>query len=255
MIKAGNLKPHDRVRHGFFTRRGGVSHGLYESLNCGLKSGDSPDSVRVNRARAMDMLGLKGDALATVSQIHSAEVAVIDAPLPPNRPVEADAMVTRTPGVALGIVTADCAPVLMADVEAGVIGAAHAGWRGARGGVLENAIDAMCNHGARREAVIAAVGPCIRQPSYEVGPEFQAEFMSESPENEKFFVSAEREGHFRFDLPGYVRARLANAGLGSVDVIAADTCADAERFFSYRRATLKGEKSYGRGLSAIALAG
>ncbi len=242
------------VRHAFFTREGGVSDGLYASRNCGLGSGDDSDRVRRNRARCADDLGLPADRLLTVYQVHSPDVAVVERPFE-GTPPRADALVTATPGLALGVLSADCAPVLFADAEAGVIGAAHAGWKGAVGGVLENTVAAMVRLGARRGSIRAALGPCIAQASYEVGPEFPERLTGRDPADADLFAPSSREGHFMFDLGGYVVRRLKAAGVAEVAVAAHDTCAEDDRFFSYRRATLRGEPDYGRGLSAIALEG
>jgi hypothetical protein len=255
MITAQALRGIDRVRHAFFTREGGVSEGAFASLNCGYGSGDDPERVASNRTRAMARLGREGGDLATLYQVHSADVVVVERSWPKGQAPHADAQVTRTPGVALGVLTADCAPVLMADDRAGVIGAAHAGWRGALDGVIEAAVEAMCGLGAAKADIVAAVGPCIQQRSYEVGPEFRARFVEADAANGRFFKTAERSGHFMFDLSGYAAERLARLGLKAVEVGANDTCADPERFFSYRRATLSGARDYGRGLSAIVLEG
>jgi YfiH family protein len=241
------------VRHAFFTRRGGVSTGIYHSLNCGLGSDDDPDAVRANRARAMAALDLPADALITCHQIHSAEVAVIDAGALPSQPPRVDALVTSSPGLALGIMTADCGPVLFADTTDRVVGAAHAGWRGALGGVLEATVEAMIDQGARADNIIAAIGPMIGPDSYEVGPEFPAPFLEQEAGNGAYFRAAEREGHFLFDLPGYIGARLARLGLGDILRLDGDTCRDQANFFSYRRSTHRGEPDYGRMLSTIAL--
>ena len=253
MLTADALNTAAAVRHGFFTRKGGVSEGAYASLNCGLGSADAPERVRENRSRAMQRLGLPASALATAYQVHSARVAVIEAPWPDAARPQLDAMVTRTPGVALGILTADCAPVLLADPEAGVIGAAHAGWRGAKTGILEATVAAMVGQGARPEAIAAAVGPCIRQDSYEVGPEFHAAFVDDEPDATALFRPSDRDGHHRFDLAGYVVRRLVSAGIVQPAVLPHDTFAGPDRFFSYRRVTLNGGGDYGRMLSAIAL--
>ncbi|MSO76287.1 MAG: peptidoglycan editing factor PgeF [Alphaproteobacteria bacterium] len=254
MITVDNLGRLASVRHGFFGRAGGLSTGIYASLNCGFGSGDDPALVALNRRRAMAMLDLPGDALATAYQVHGREVARVNQPWEPGAGPRVDAMVTTEPGIALGILTADCAPVLFADPAAGVIAAAHAGWRGAVGGVLEAALGAMVDLGARPDRVVAAVGPCIGPGSYEVGPEFPAPFVAERPDNDRFFAPGRRAGRFQFDLPGYVRHRLAALGLGAVEHVALDTCAEADRFFSYRRACLDGQGDYGRLLSAIVLA-
>lgn len=252
MITLSALNEVNRIRHGFFTREGGVSAGIYASLNCGPGSDDDPKAVAENRSRAMALLDLPAEALVTVYQMHSADVAVVEGPWPGETP-RADAMVTTRPGVALGILTADCAPVLFADGRAGVIGAAHAGWRGAVGGVLDNTVAKMVQLGARKSAIVAAVGPCIGQRSYEVGPEFPAPFLAEDAGNADFFAPSPRQGRHLFDLPGYVSRRLARLGVTEVTRVPADTCRDESRFFSYRRTTLRGEKDYGRQLSAIVL--
>jgi YfiH family protein len=251
MITSEALSRDGRVRHGFFTREGGVSEGVFASLNCGLGSGDNPDHVAQNRDRAMDKLGLDGGDLVTLYQVHSAAAVVVEEPWKPGEAPHADAAVTRTPGVALGILTADCAPVLFADETAGVIGVAHAGWRGALDGILEAAVDAMCGLGAVPGRINAALGPTIQKASYEVGPEFHARFMDAATANGGFFEDAPRDGHFLFDLPGFLERRLENLGLAAVETFPDDTCADEKRFFSYRRATRLGEKDYGRGLAAI----
>ncbi len=245
----------DRVRHGFFTREGGVSRGIFASLNCGFGSGDDADSVAANRARALAALDLPPRLLANPYQVHGTAVAVVDRPWAPGAAPRADGVVSRTPGIALGVLTADCAPVLLADAEAGVIGAAHAGWRGALAGIVEATVAAMAALGADRAAITAAVGPCIAQQSYEVGPEFPAPFLAADPDAASYFIAAGRPGHHRFDLAGYVGGRLARLGLAEVAFVAADTCAEEARFFSYRRTTLAGGSGYGRALSAIALIG
>ena len=239
--------------HAFFTREGGVSEGLFTSLNCGLGSGDDAAKVAENRRRAMAALGLDGDRLVTGYQVHSADVAIIDERWRPEQRPRADALVTRREDVALGILTADCVPVLFADAEAGVIGAAHAGWRGALGGVLEATVAAMVSLGAAPQRLRAGIGPAIAQPSYEVGPEFPAPFLAQDEANAGFFRKAPRAGHFLFDLPGYVARRLARLGLGAIEHSGGDTAAEPERFFSYRRSCLRQEPDYGRALSAIRL--
>ncbi|MGO8915960.1 MAG: peptidoglycan editing factor PgeF [Stellaceae bacterium] len=244
----------DGIRHGFFTRDGGVSDGLFASLNCGLGSGDDAVKVAENRRRAMTALGLEAERLATCYQVHSPSVVVVDAAWPGAERPRADALVTRRKGVALGILTADCAPVLFADAASGVIGAAHAGWRGALTGVLEATVAAMIGLGAAPERVSAGIGPCIAQPSYEVGPEFPAPFLAADAASADFFLPAPRAGHFLFDLTGYTARRLARLGLGRIELSGADTAAEADRFFSYRRSCLRREKDYGRELSAICLA-
>jgi len=239
--------------HAFFTREGGVSEGLFTSLNCGLGSGDDAAKVAENRRRAMAALGLDGDRLVTGYQVHSADVAIIDERWRPEERPRADALVTRREDVALGILTADCVPVLFADAEAGVIGAAHAGWRGALGGVLEATVAAMVSLGTAPQRLRAGIGPAIAQPSYEVGPEFPAPFLAQDEANAGFFRKAPRAGHFLFDLPGYVARRLARLGLGAIEHSGGDTAAEPERFFSYRRSCLRQEPDYGRALSAIRL--
>lgn len=255
MITSDTLDKVSGVGHGFFTRQGGVSDGVYASLNCGFGSGDEPERIAVNRARAMDRLGLSGEALATVYQIHSTTVAIADGVWPLEDRPRADAMVTRNPGVALGVLTADCAPVLFADGRAGIAGAAHAGWRGALDGVLEATVEAMTGLGARAADIVASVGPCIGPKSYEIGLEFHAEFTAADPGNGAFFSPSGRDGHHLFDLPAYVGRRLDGLGLAAVEVLDCDTCADEERFFSYRRVTKQGGGDFGRGLSAIVLQG
>jgi polyphenol oxidase len=242
------------VRHGFFTRQGGVSEGIFASLNCGFGSSDEAAKVAENRAGAMATLNLGGNRLATCYQVHSAKVVVVDRPWPREQRPRADAMVTRTPEIALGILTADCAPVLFADAEAHIIGAAHAGWRGALSGVLEATVDAMKKLGATSHRIHAAIGPCIGRDSYEVGPEFPAPFVAENLANDAYFRPAPRAGHFLFDLAGYVAARLKQLGLARIEAIAGDTAAEADRFFSYRRSCQLKESDYGRQLSVIAVA-
>lgn len=253
MITSDLLCDTSRVRHGFFTRRGGVSGEPYTSLNCGLGSGDEPANVRENRARAMERLGLADAALRTAYQVHSALVFTIEDERPAERRPQVDGLVTRLPGIALGVVTADCAPVLFADHEAGVIGAAHAGWRGARGGVVEATVAAMTALGACRSRIVAAIGPCIQRRSYEVGPEFRHSFIEDEPTNAELFEPSARSEHHLFDLPAYVARRVAQSAVAAIDVLAFDTCADPESFFSYRRTTLTGGGDYGRLLSSVAL--
>ena len=242
------------IRHGFFTRRGGVSTGLYASLNVGGGSRDERPNVIANRERAMAAFALPGSALITAYQVHSATALTVAGPWP-DVPPHADGLATDQPGVALGILTADCTPILFADPDAKVIGAAHAGWRGAIGGISEATITAMESLGATRGRIRAAVGPCIGPKSYEVGPEFPAPFIAADPATERFFRPATRANHFMFDLPGYVSHRLTALGLSTVETLCYDTCADEDLFFSYRRSCLRKEADYGRGLSAIVLAG
>ena len=252
MLIAEAFPAHYALRHAFFTREGGVSEGRYASLNCGLGSADQKERVRENRARAMARIGLPAEALVTARQVHSSLAAVVDDDWGEERP-QVDALVTRRRGLALGILTADCAPVLFADAEAGVIGAAHAGWKGARGGVLEATLAAMETLGARRAATTAAVGPCIRIASYEVTAEFRQTFVGDEAASAAFFAAGRRPERFLFDLAGYVADRLQRIGIAAPVVLPHDTCADADRFFSYRRVTLDGGGDYGRQLSTIAL--
>ncbi len=240
------------ARHAFFTRRGGVSEGLFASLNCGFGSGDDPDRVARNRAAAADRLGLPAARLITCNQVHSAAVVTVTEPWPVGAAPRADGMVTAAPGIALGILAADCAPVLFADPAAGVIGAAHGGWRGTLAGVMEATVAGMVALGARAERIRAGIGPCIARRSYEVGPEFPGHFAAD-PASAGYFEPAPRPGHFLFDLPGYIERRLAGLGLAAIERLGCDTVTDAERFFSYRRARLRGERDYGRGLAAILL--
>ena len=258
IITAEVLNDVKGVRHAFFTRRGGVSRGLYAGLNCGAGSDDKPAAVTENRRRAMARLGLGVDDLRTVYQVHGFDVltvteAVADSAEIADKRPRADALVTATPGVALGVLTADCAPVLLADGGGGVIGAAHAGWRGALAGVTDAVIEAMIDLGATRSDIRAVVGPCIAQDSYEVGPEFPAAFLDEDPGNKRFFRPAERAGHFMFDLDDYVHMRIAEAGIYVVQSTALDTLADEQKFYSYRRTTQRNEPDYGRQLSAITI--
>ena len=241
------------VRHGFFTREGGVSEGVFAALNCSVGSGDDPTKVAENRRRALDRLGLAPDRLVTGYQVHGNAVALVERPWRYEDRPRCDGLVTRATGIALGVLTADCVPVLFADPAVPVIAAAHAGWRGAVGGVLEATVAAMEREGAARARISAGVGPCIGAASYEVGPEFPAPFLAERPDNARFFVAADRPGHHRFDLGGYVEAKLRRLGLAAVVRSIADTCADEARFFSWRRTSLRGERQFGHQLSAIAL--
>jgi polyphenol oxidase len=241
------------VRHAFFTRQGGVSRGLFASLNCGWGSGDDLGVVARNRAIAASQLGLAPDRLVTCHQVHGTDIVTVERPWRREDNPHADGTVTKVPGIALGVLAADCAPVLFADPEAGVIGAAHGGWRGTLAGVMESAVKAMTGLGARAERIRAGIGPCIAQASYEVGPEFPGNFMARDPESARYFTPASRPGHFLFDLPGYIALRLQRLGLAAVERAPHDTAAEEELFFSYRRACLRGEHDYGRGLAAITL--
>jgi YfiH family protein len=254
MITLGPLNDLDGIRHAFFTRTGGVSEGLFASLNCGYGSGDDPEKVARNRAIALQQIELEGAALNTCYQIHSAEVAIVEAPWAREAAPKVDGMVTDRPGLALGILTADCAPVLLADAEARVVGAAHAGWRGALGGVIEATLEAMESLGADRKRVAVALGPTIGQANYEVGPEFVERFLAADAANARFFAPADRAGHAMFDLPGYIDARAKAAGIGEFENLGLCTYAEPERFYSYRRMTKAGEPDYGRHINAIALA-
>lgn len=253
MITTESLSRNDRVRHGFFGREGGVSTGIYASLNCGWGSSDTRANVIENRTRAARALGIEGDRLLSLYQIHSPDVVVVEDPWLPGDGPQADGMVTTRPGIALGVLTADCAPVLFADPEAGVVGTAHAGWKGALSGVLEATVDTMLTMGAARQRIAAALGPCIRQPSYEVGPEFTDRFVADDAANRRFFRPSGRDGHSLFDLAGYVLGRLDALDLGTVEDTGGDTCAEDRLYFSYRRATKRGDPDYGRAVSAIAL--
>ncbi len=242
------------VAHGFFGRQGGVSQGIFASLNCGFGSGDEPERVRENRTRAAKHLGATHDRLLTVYQIHSADAVLIEQPWAANAQPKADAMATCVPNLALGILAADCAPVLFSDAQARVIGAAHAGWKGALGGVVEAAVEAMERLGAERGRIVATVGPCISQTSYEVGAEFRARFVAADGANDAFFVPAPRTDHWHFDLPDYVAGRLRRLDLHAVSRVDRCTYANADDYFSFRRTTHRREPDYGRNLSAIVLA-
>src|SRR5262245_1829823 len=252
-LQAPSLGAVPGIRHAFFSREGGVSGGIYESLNGGQGSGDDATHVRENRARMAAALGVAPDHLITAYQIHSPDVVVAEAPWTHETRPHADAIVTRVPGLAIGVSTADCGPVLLADGEARVIGAAHAGWRGALTGVIESTIAAMERLGAERRRIVAAIGPMIRQPSYEVGSDLIDRFRAANLDNERFFTPSRRDGHAMFDLAGYIAADLDRAGVDRVDDLALDTYAD-DRFFSYRRSTHRREPDYGRHINAIALA-
>jgi len=243
-----------RLPHGFFTRLGGVSGGPYASLNCSLSRGDARDAVLENRARAARAIEAEPASLVGLMQVHGPEVVHVTEAWLPGAGPRADAMVTDRPGIALGIVTADCVPVLLADPSAGVVAAAHAGWRGVVGGVIEATVAAMRRLGAAAACIEAAIGPCIRQPSYEVGPDLRDAVLEHAPENTRFFAPGRRDGRWQFDLPGYCAARLAGAGIEAVDVLDADTAADEARFFSHRRRTLGGGGPIGHQISIISLA-
>lgn len=239
-----------QLRHGFFTRRGGASSGVFAGLNCGYGSTDQSEIVAINRARVAEAMNVAEDSLVGVHQIHSATIEVVTAPW--SEKPKADGMVTNIPGIALSVLTADCQPVLFADMEAGVIGAAHAGWRGALDGVLQATIETMEGLGARRTSITAVIGPCISQRAYEVGPEFFEDFLAQDPGFDRFFAQGTGD-RMLFDLPGFSLSQLRDAGIGSADWTRHCTYSDAERFYSYRRTTHAKEADYGRLISAITL--
>ena len=251
MIAADALRL-DGLTHGFFTREGGHSAGLFASLNCGMGSGDDREVVTRNRAIVAERLGVAPDRLLSAYQVHSAEAAVVTEPWTGERP-RVDGLVTSVPGIALGVLTADCGPVLFADPQARVIGAAHAGWKGALTGVTTATLEAMEGQGAKRARIVAVIGPMISQAAYEVGPEFPSRFTEADPANARYFSPSPRAGHAMFDLPLYLADRLTAEGVGRVVNLSLCTFSDERRFFSYRRATHRNEKDYGRLISAIAL--
>jgi YfiH family protein len=253
LVQASSLAALPGIRHAFFTRDGGVSEGLYASLNGGQGSNDRPEHVDENRARMAAALGVAPARFITAYQIHSPDVIVAEAPWTRETRPRADAIVTRAPGLGIGVSTADCGPMLFADAKARVIGAAHGGWKGAFTGVIEATIAAMEQLGATRAGIAVALGPMIRQPSYEVGPEFLARFRAADMDNERFFVPSPRADHALFDLAGYIAARLARAGIDRVEDLGLCTYADA-RFYSYRRSVHRAESDYGRHINAVALA-
>lgn len=238
------------VQHGFFTRRGGASSGVFEGLNCGFGSSDQTEIVAINRSRVAQALNVPSDNLTGVHQVHSADAVIVDGPVP--NMVRADALVTKTPGLAISVLTADCQPVLLADPKANVIAAAHAGWRGALDGILESTVSAMTNLGATRENITAVIGPSISQSAYEVGPEFFEAFMSEDPDYARFFAGGHGD-RMHFDLPGFGLHLLRRAGIKSAEWTRHCTYADPERFYSYRRTTHTKEADYGRLIAAIRL--
>ncbi len=253
MIEASELSGLSGIRHGFFTRQKGVSGGIYASLNVGLGSDDRSDDVLENRRRVAQTFGLGSERLSTLHQIHSADVIEVKQP-EDARGRKADAMVTDQPDILLGVLTADCAPVLFADADGGVIGAAHAGWGGAFRGVTDATIEAMEGLGAQRKSIVAVIGPCIAQASYEVGPEFLARFTDKNTANGCYFIPSDRPDHHRFDLAGYLLDRLREEGVSACTWTGHDTFADDARFFSYRRSVHRKEGDYGRQISAIMLA-
>lgn len=240
-----------RVRHGFYTRQGGVSGGIYSTLNCGPGSDDDDTCVTENHRRVGLHLSGSGAPLVTLYQVHSADVVRVDAPFPTDQRPKADGMVTDRPGIILGILTADCAPVLFADPDAGVIGAAHAGWKGAINGIIEATVHAMEGLGAVPSRIRAAIGPAISQASYEVSEQFRNTFVKAAPPLDRFFKEGARPHHWQFDLEGYVRAQLDAAAVGRIDPLGRDTYSEEDLFFSYRRTTHRHEKDYGRQVSAI----
>ncbi|PYD64410.1 hypothetical protein CFR72_02725 [Gluconacetobacter entanii] len=250
VVRAGLL---DHVPHGFFTRLGGVSTGPYASLNCSMRSGDDPAALRENRARVARTVGVAAENLLGVTQVHGNDVVSVTAPWEEGQGARADAMVCARPGLALGVITADCAPVLFADARGHVVGAAHAGWRGAAAGVLEATVAAMCALGSRAMDIRAVVGPCIARDSYEVGADMRDAVLALDGAGEMFFTPARREGHYQFDLAGYCVARLHRAGVGQADALGIDTLTDEARFFSHRRRTLAGGGKIGHQISVITI--
>jgi polyphenol oxidase len=252
MIESENLQ-HPSIVHGFFTRAGGHSTGIFASLNCGLGSGDDPDLVKMNRSAVARDLGVAEGHVLTAHQVHSADVVEVTAVWNSDNRPKLDGLVTKQKGIAIATLTADCGPVMFADGEAGVIGVCHAGWKGAMLGVTDATIAAMVKLGASRERIAATLGPTISKANYEVGPEFPLPFLQQDQSYSRFFMASSKADHFMFDLPAYLRMRLKAAGLTSVHDLALCTYADESRFYSYRRATHRGEADYGRLISAIAL--
>ncbi len=257
-VEAKNLAALSGIRHGFFTRIGGVSSGLYASLNCGWGSNDDPNLVGENRRRVGEHLGgnsdRSGGGVITLYQEHGTTALTVAEPPSRDALPHADAVVSVTPGLVIGVLTADCAPILLADTEAGVVAAAHAGWRGAVNGVIVSAVREMERLGARRERISAAIGPCISQRAYEVGPEFEATFLERDPRYGAFFARKDETTRPHFDLPGFVAKRLQDAGVGNIENLSPCTCENESLFFSYRRKTHLGEADYGRQISAIVVA-
>ena len=253
-VHAPSLAALDGIRHAYFTRAGGVSGGVSESLNSGIGTKDDPEHVAENRARMARQLGVDAKWLITAFQIHSPKVVVAEKPWTVETRPRADAIVTKTPGLAIAVSTADCGPLLFADHAARVVGAAHAGWRGAFSGVIESTIAAMENLGADRGRMTVALGPLIRQPNYEVSQSFVGEFLRADEKDARFSAPSERDGHAMFDLPGYIATRLERSGVGRFEDIGLCTYADADRFYSYRRSVHRAEPDYGRHVNAIVLA-
>ena len=254
MLQASSLARLAPIRHAFFTRSGGVSQGVYSTLNGGTGSNDAPDKIAENRARMATILGVTADRLLTAYQIHSPDVVAVEEPWTHDTRPRADAIVTKTPRLAIGVSTADCGPLLFADSQAGVIGAAHAGWRGALSGVIEATVAAMEKLGASGTRIAVALGPTISQPNYEVGPELVARFVAADADNARFFAASAKVGHAMFDLPGYIATRIARAGIANFEDLGLCTYAEPDRFYSFRRATHRNELDYGRHINAIVLA-
>jgi hypothetical protein len=252
-LSASNFDFEAGIAHAFFGRKGGVSEGIYSSLNCGPGSGDDRARVVENRRRAMESLAPAGAQLVTLYQVHSRDAVVVREPWEIRHAPKADAMATNVRGIALGILTADCAPVILADCQARVVGAAHAGWKGALADVVESVVGVMESLGARRDRISAAIGPSISQPSYEVGGELRAALAQAQSDNTRFFTPSKRAGHWQFDLCGFVQAQLHRAGIENTSAVPACTYLQESDFFSYRRATHRGEPDYGRQLSAVVL--
>ncbi len=251
MLQSESLLKLNGLRHGFFTRQGGISQGIYESLNCGLGSGDESATIHTNRSLAMHRLGAQPDCLLTPHQTHSTTVLTITHAQSHDTFPRADALVTNQPGLAIGIVTADCAPVIFADDHVPVIGIAHAGWRGALGGIIESTIQALCRLEAKTDRIHAAIGPCIGQKSYEVSAEFSLNFLDQDPKNQEWFIAVPSSDRLLFDLGGYITRRLEQAGLEHQHRLIDDTFDQEKRFFSYRRCCRNNESDYGRMLSAV----
>lgn len=253
MIVSNLLKEQDNIRHGFFTRQGGVSTGIYDSLNCGYGSGDAAEAVRENRLRVAAKLGIAHSSAITVRQVHSNYAVIADETWQQGSLPEADGIVTAEPGVGIGILTADCTPILFCDPAAAVIGAAHAGWRGAKGGIIDSVVEIMENLGARRERICASIGPTISQSAYEVGEEFRDNFLTENERNIMFFTSIDKNEKAHFDLPAYCQERLTLAGIKSIEQMGLCTYGNESLFYSYRRSIHRGEADYGRQISAIVI--
>jgi polyphenol oxidase len=251
-LEAGSLAGLAGITHGFFGRAGGVSRGPFASLNVSLRNADHDADALENRRRVTAALGVEGRPLLIARQVHGVHCAIVDAAFEPRDPPEADALATSTPGLVLGVTTADCAPILLADAAAGVIAAAHAGWRGARDGIIEATVEAAVHLGARRERLVAAIGPCIALVSYEVGHVFEADFAKVDGESVRYFATMAGDKR-HFDLEGYCASRLERAGVGRIERLGLDTCGDPERFFSYRRTTKAGERHFGLQVAAITL--